>query len=42
VTRTKTNVTGPRGKTTTVKKTTVTGPKGKVKASKTTVKRKRG
>ncbi|NOT51574.1 MAG: hypothetical protein HOP10_09880 [Chitinophagaceae bacterium] len=28
VTRTKTSVTGPKGKTTTVKKTTVTGPKG--------------
>lgn len=36
VTRTKTSITGPRGKTTTVKKTTVTGPRGgkatKVKA----------
>lgn len=36
VTRTRTSVTGPRGKTTTVKKTTVTGPRGgkatKVKA----------
>jgi hypothetical protein len=28
VTRTRTNITGPRGKTTTVKKTTVTGPRG--------------
>ena len=36
VTRTRTSITGPRGKTTTVKKTTVTGPRGgkatKVKA----------
>jgi hypothetical protein len=42
VNRTKTSVTGPRGNTTTVKKTTVRGPGGKVKASKTTVKRKKG
>jgi hypothetical protein len=38
VTRTRTSVTGPRGKTTTVKKTTVTGPRGN-KATKVKVKR---
>jgi hypothetical protein len=40
VTRTRTNVTGPRGKTTTVKKTTVTGPRGG-KATKVKVRRHR-
>lgn len=40
VTKTKTNITGPRGKTTTVKKTTVTGPRGG-KATKTKVRRHR-
>ena len=38
VTRSKTTVTGPRGRTTTVKKTTVMGPRGN-KATKTRVKR---
>lgn len=38
VTRTRTSVTGPRGKTTTVKKTTVTGPRGN-KATKVKVRR---
>ncbi len=38
VTRTRTSVTGPRGKTTTVKRTTVTGPKGG-KATKVKVRR---
>lgn len=38
ITRTKTKVTGPAGKTTTVKKTTVTGPRGG-KATKTKVRR---
>lgn len=38
VTRSKTTVTGPRGKTTTVKKTTVTGPRGG-KATKVKVRR---
>lgn len=40
VTRTKTTVTGPRGRTATKKTTTVTGKRGKVKATKTTVKRR--
>jgi hypothetical protein len=40
VTRTKTNITGPRGRTTTVKKTKVTGPKGG-KVTKTKVRRHR-
>lgn len=39
VTRTKTTVTGPRGKSATKTTTTVTGRKGKVKATKTRVKR---
>lgn len=38
VTRTRTDVTGPRGRTTTVKKTTVTGPRGN-KATKVKVRR---
>ncbi len=38
VTRSRTNITGPRGKTTTVKKTTVTGPRGN-KATKVKVRR---
>jgi hypothetical protein len=38
----KTTVKGPRGNTTTVKRGTATGPRGNVKASKTTVKRRRG
>lgn len=38
VSRTRTSVTGPRGKTTTVKKTTVTGPRGN-KATKVKVRR---
>ena len=38
VTRSRTSVTGPRGKTTTVKKTTVTGPRGN-KATKVKVRR---
>ena len=39
VTRTKTTVTGPRGKSATKTTTTVKGPKGKVKAQKTKVRR---
>ncbi len=38
VTRSRTSITGPRGKTTTVKKTTVTGPRGN-KATKVKVRR---
>ncbi len=41
VTRTKTTVTGPRGRSATRTTTTVSGKNGKVKASKTTVKRGR-
>lgn len=42
VTRSRTTVTGPRGNSVTRQRTTVQGPHGRVKASKTTVKKRRG